>query len=198
MSCAGKSVAGSRIYRMRNLHKLVILDLTLRAVQPDTFGRIQSQGGKSGSTLKTSDYATAACETAQGNSDLPKYTTESKRINQFPPWGSLTYTNDREFDQEAYDAAMAAYNHQSQQPAQAQDPLSSHPLLNGLMGQSSAYVNAWVPGTGDAGGYMRRVPVDSIAGAGRGSAMAMPNRDDFWSGGDNWSQHVNLSPELQA
>src|SRR5699024_2644737 len=87
---------------------------------------------------------------------------------------------------------------QSQQPAQAQDPLSSHPLLNGLMGQSSAYVNAWVPGTGDAGGYMRRVPVDSIAGAGRGSAMAMPNRDDFWSGGDNWSQHVNLSPELQA
>src|SRR5699024_323381 len=115
MSCAGKTVAGSRIYRMRNLHNLGIPDLPLRAFQPDAFGRIQPQGGKGGSTPKTPDYAAAARETAQGNLDLAKYTTEANRINQYTPWGSLTYTNDREFDQEAYDAAMAAYNRQSQQ-----------------------------------------------------------------------------------
>src|SRR5699024_10522515 len=119
MSCAGKTVAGSRIYRMRNLHNLGIPDLPLRAFQPDALGRLAGLHGGKGDAPSTPDYEAAARATAEGNLDLAKYTTEANRINQYTPWGSLTYTNDREFDQEAYDAAMAAYNRQSQQPAQA-------------------------------------------------------------------------------
>lgn len=150
---------------MRTLLNLGIPDLPERAFQP-VGGRIQPQGGKGGSAPKTPDYTAAAQATSQGNLDLAKYTTQANRINQYTPWGSLTYTNDRQFDQAGYDAAMAAYNRQLQQ--------SANPFVDmsglGLIGLQASNQNQ----------------------------LSAPNRDDFWVGGDNWTQHVQLSPEMQA
>lgn len=50
------------------------------------------EGGK-GSAPPPPDYAGAAQATAAGNLEAAKYATEANRINQFTPYGSLTYKN---------------------------------------------------------------------------------------------------------
>lgn len=178
---------------MRNLHNLGIPDLPERAFQP-VGGRILPQGGgKGGKAPKTPDYEAAARATAEGNLDLARYTTEANRINQYTPWGSLTYTNDRTFDQAGYDAAMAAYNRQVQQQAS-----------NPFMGNQGGYVRVY-DGTGSDQDTGRRVQIGGTGGSGllgllgrNQNQLSAPNRDDFWSGGDNWTQHIQLAPELQA
>lgn len=63
------------------------------------------------------DYKSAAEETAAGNMEMAKYTTQANRINQYNPWGSQTYTNNQTFDQDGYDKALSEYeaNRQQQQ-----------------------------------------------------------------------------------
>jgi len=50
-------------------------------------------GGK-GSTPPAPDYAGAATATAQGNLEATRAATEANRINQYTPYGSLTYSRD--------------------------------------------------------------------------------------------------------
>lgn len=173
---------------MSRLSNLGIPDLPQQAFQRDARGHIKPQGGK-GSTPKAPDYVAAAEATAAGNLELAKYATQANRVNQYTPWGSLTYTNDRVFDQAGYDAALATYNQATQ---------GRH-----TTGAPIGYINAYT-GSGD---YDRSFPVPvygdgignaSVFGVNFGSKPTAPNPEDFWTGGDNWSQHINLSPEMQA
>ena len=58
------------------------------------------------------DYTGAAQATAAGNLEAAKYTTEANRINQYTPYGNLTYSRNptTTFDQAGYDQAMGKYN----------------------------------------------------------------------------------------
>ena len=64
------------------------------------------------------DYTGAAQATAAGNLEAAKYTTEANRINQYTPYGSLTYAKNptTSFNQVGYDKAMADYNAKLSQP----------------------------------------------------------------------------------
>lgn len=146
--------------------------------------------GKGSSAPETPDYAAAAEKTAAGNLEAAKYATQANRANQFTPLGSLTWTNDRVFNQAAYDAAMNAYNQG----------------LMGSSGQQQSGTKYYSPITGNkyssepyndgewARGYSNR---SGSGGSGSGSGAVMPNAKDFYTGGDNWSQTVTLSPEMQ-
>jgi len=179
---------------------LGIPDLPIRAFQPDALGRLAGlHGGKGGDAPDPPDYRAAAEATAEGNLELAKYTAQANRMNQYTPWGSLTYTNEREFDQAGYDAAMAAYERQ----LEAQNQI---PQFGPNVGQ---YVTTYSPlgyGEGGGGDVAHRTPVSELFGGGQGGMGLMsipkgglqaPSRDDFY-GDDNWSQHVELAPELQA
>jgi len=50
--------------------------------------------GKSAATPPPPDYAGAATATAQGNLEATRAATEANRINQYTPYGSLTYSRD--------------------------------------------------------------------------------------------------------
>lgn len=58
------------------------------------------------------DYESAAKATAQGNLEATRYATEANRINQFTPYGSLTYkqTPSTKVDYDSYNKALAEYN----------------------------------------------------------------------------------------
>jgi hypothetical protein len=70
-------------------------------------------GKGGGSAPPPPDYAAAAQETAAGNLQAAKFTTEANRINQYTPYGSLTYSKKSGFDQAGYDRAMQQYNQDS-------------------------------------------------------------------------------------
>ena len=68
-------------------------------------------GGKGGGSAPAApDFTKLARETAKGNLDLAKYTTAANRINQVTPYGTLNYSTKQNFDQEAYNNALADYN----------------------------------------------------------------------------------------
>src|SRR5690625_310697 len=168
-----------------------IPSLNVNAFRSDGFGinAVYSKGG--GDAPAPPDYVAAAKATAQGDLDLAKYQTQANRINQYTPWGNVTYTNDRQFDQQAYDAAMAAYNRQVQQQQSAPSGWS-YVRPNHGYGESDMGIGRLMPVSGGGlggglGGLM-----------GSQSTPTMPDPKDFYTGGDNWEQHVQLAPELQA
>lgn len=126
--------------------------------------------GKS-SAPDTPDYAGAARETAAGNLEAAKYATEANRANQYTPWGNLEWTNDRVFNQEAYDSALAAYQQGLSNPQQQGNPVTD-------------------PFTGQ--------PVAGSYQGGQQPQAAPPNPEDFYSGGSRWTQNMTLSPQMQA
>lgn len=67
------------------------------------------------------DYKAAAEQTAAGNLDMARYATQANRPNEITPYGSRTWTNNRTFDQAAYDQAMAGYSPGSG-PSQSMNP----------------------------------------------------------------------------
>lgn len=150
--------------------------------------------GKS-STPKAPNYERIAELEAQGNLDLARYATQANRVNQYTPWGSLTWSNDRVFDQAGWDAAMQAYNQSIQSSGGGtSSPFSPGPggligmgTITGPDGRTAQIPNfvADFAGLNDPAMNSVRAPISA------------PNRDDFWSSGDNWSQHIELSPELQ-
>lgn len=117
------------------------------------------------------DYVAAAKATSQGNLDLAKYATQANRVNQITPWGSLTWSNNRGFNQAAYDAALKAYQNQQSNPGGWE-----------FAGNTGG-------GDGNQTAEFQRRP--------GGSNLSAPNPTDFY-GGDNWTQTVSLSPEMQA
>lgn len=168
---------GTKDFSMnRQLDLLGLPSLPERAFVKDAAGKIKPQGKGGSSAPKPPDYTAMAEATAKGNLDLAKYTTQANRINQYTPWGSLTYTNDRTFDQNAYDAAMNAYNNQAGKQTSA--PYEDR---------------SWMGGAAALYGSPATLKQQQ-----QQSYLPPPNAEDFWSGGDSWSQHVQLSPELQA
>ncbi|MNK80846.1 hypothetical protein D3C87_1005770 [compost metagenome] len=165
-----------------------IPDLPEMAFQRGPGGGIKPQGpGKGGSTPKSPDYVAAAEATSQGNLDLAKYATQANRVNQVTPYGSLTWTNNRAFDQAGYDAAMSAYRSaQNSQASSRGGRWESVPSPGyGYQGDGQSYTDVWIPDGSSS----------SRSGA---SNMVAPNIQDFYSGGDNWTQSVQLSPEMQS
>jgi len=127
------------------------------------------------------DYAAAAQQTAAGNLENARYATIANRPNEITPWGSRTWTNNTQFDQGGYDAALAAFNRSSQSPPSGSQ--GGHWETRGSGGDEGMW-QEWVPG-GQPGQTGQ-------------PASAMPNRDDFMTGGDNWTSQITLSPEMQA
>ncbi len=224
---------------MKVLSELGIPDLDVRGFTRQGQGmRLFKDGGGGGSAPPvpaTPDYVGAANATAQGNLEAAKYAAQANRVNQVTPWGSLTWSTDRTFDQEGYDRAQAAYQQQLDallRPSQ-QGNMYTQPGIPPAPNQSAVYgVNpqngrwGWSYGdtTGDSGGtetYWRYAdepffdqmtgqwynPTAAGYGATQGglsqenpylSSPAIPNPEDFYRGGDQWTQTVNLSPEMQA
>ena len=150
----------------------------------------QGGGGKGGSSPKVPDYTAAAQATAQGNLDVAKYTTQANRVNQMTPYGSLTWTNNRAFDQAGYDRAMQSYQQQLGGNSQSSSQGGGYwkDVAVGPGGDYGVtYERQWVP-TGSS----------SSSSSSRPGGGAAPNINDFYSGGDNWTQTVQLSPEMQA
>lgn len=174
---------------MKIMHDLP--DLPERAFQRGPGGAIKPQGGggKGGSTPKVPDYTAAAQATSQGNLDLAKYATQANRVNQSNPYGSLTWTNNRTFDQSGYDNAMRAY----------QQALTGQSQGGGGSGDGR-YVWSY-DGTGSDQDSGRGTVLNQLNGARSGGSqgqLAAPDINNFYSGGDNWSQEVKFSPEMQA
>lgn len=157
----------------------------------------QGGGGKGGSSPKTPDYMALADKDAASNMAMAKYAAQANRVNQVTPYGNLTWTNNRTFDQAGYDRAMQ--NYQQQLAAAQQRPSSSGSMQ--LIYPSSGESTAPYYGNGpafDARAFLESGGVGSSGGS-RGSAMPVaPNQQDFYSGGDDWTQTVSLSPEMQA
>ena len=130
--------------------------------------------GKS-STPPPPDYASAAKETALGNRKAAEYTTEANRIDQFTPYGSLTYDYSPKYNEDAYQKAVNDY--QAQVSANSAQPSA---------GGGSNYDG----GRGGRGGG------SLVSGVARPVGSA-PNREDFKTGG-GWSQRMTLTPQAQA
>jgi len=73
-------------------------------------------GGKS-SPPPAPDYASAATATAKGNLDATRAATAANRVNQFTPYGNLTYSQTPAYttDQNAYDAAYKQWQSEGSQ-----------------------------------------------------------------------------------
>lgn len=163
-------------------------DLPMQAFQrgPGRTIKPQGGGGKGGSSPKVPDYTAAAKATAEGNLDIAKYTAQANRVNQVTPYGSLTWTNNRAFDQPGYDAAMQNYQ---QQLSAWQNSQNSSPRV---VGQRLVY-----DGNGESTNSYYE-PIYASGSSSRGQMPTAPNQSDFYSGADNWTQTVQLSPEMQA
>lgn len=143
-------------------------------------GYICHGGGKGGGAPKTPDYVAAAQATAQGQIDAARAAAEANRVSQYTPYGNLVYSKDKgQFNQSAYDKAMQDYQRQLQ-----------------------AYNSGTTTTTGgqfnyDNGGLANIGRTTTIGG--RGAMPVAPDRNQFYSGGDNsWRADVTLSPEQQA
>lgn len=173
---------------------LDIPDLDLRGFDRG-FGRTIRVFKDGGSAPATPDYTGAAQATAQGNLDMARLATQANRPNQYTPWGSLEWSNDRSFNQSAYDAALANYNQQlNQYNTSAQNPgpmdaPTDQQIANDPDYVGRYYANRYSGGAGGSGGAF---------GTQNQTAPNAPNMDDFYSGGDNWTQRMTLSPEMQA
>lgn len=85
--------------------------------------------GKS-SAPPTPDYAGAAQATAAGNLEAAKYATEANRINQYSPYGSLTYTRPE-------NSASGVWEQYTQLAPEAQRALDSQLALNTKYGETA-------------------------------------------------------------
>lgn len=157
-------------------HHLDIPDLPIRAFR-SLGGRLLTLEGK-GDAPDPPDYTGAAIATAQGNADAARIAAKANRVDQYTPYGSLTYYNptSNQFNQAGYDAAMRTYGDQlSKYNASLSQP-QRDPIVPGM---------ANLPGYGGTGSA--------------GVAPTMPTREQFMSGydPDRWAVRVDLSPEQQ-
>jgi hypothetical protein len=127
-------------------------------------------GGGKGSAPPAPDYTAAAEKQGQSSLEAIRAQTAANRPNQYTPWGSQTWTNNKTFDQAGYDKALADYN------------ASYKPATPGSWSYG---------GGGDSGGSDIYTP-----GTEGSYGMAMPDRSKF-EGQDNWTQTTTLNPEAQ-
>lgn len=144
----------------------------------------QGGGGKGGSSPKTPDYMALADKDAASNMAMAKYATQANRVNQITPYGNMTWTNDRVFDQAGYDRAMQAYQQQLAAP-QSQ--------ARAVIGQRLVY-----PGSGESTTPYYEDVYGPATSSRSNANLAAPDINNFYSGGDNWTQKIELSPEMQS
>lgn len=119
------------------------------------------------------DYSAAARETAAGNKEAAQFAVNANRINQFTPYGSLTYSRTpRAFDQAGYDKAMADFQRAPEAPAMQQVQ----------------------EGTDENGN-----PIYSMRPGAVAQPRVAPRREDFMApdDGGGWSQTMTLTPQAQ-
>jgi hypothetical protein len=135
--------------------------------------------GSKGSAPPPPDYRGAAEQTAAGNLEAAKYATQANRINQYTPWGSLTYTRKPtgSLNTSAYNAALDRY-YKNLEAYNSGQPQSSNDLS--LRGRIAS---------GAIGGALQN---------GAGGPPVRPKEEDFMTQGEQWEQYTDLTPEAQA
>lgn len=150
-------------------YNLDIPDLPIRAFIR-IGGRMTLEGGK-GKAPKTPDYVGAANATAAGNADAARIGAKANRVDQYTPYGSMTYYNPttNNFNEAGYNAAMKTYEQQ---------------LAKYNSGSSAIAQNLLLPGQSTAL---------------KGIAPKAPTREQFMSGydPDRWAMRIDLPPEQQ-
>lgn len=127
------------------------------------------------------NYADAAKETAAGNLENARSTTQANRVNTFTPYGNLTYKNSQTFDQTGYDKALADYQAKVASGTQTQ---AAPTAPTGGSGATDS---------GDGSGGAVTTP-----GAQQTQTYTAPKREDFMSGNpDQWESTITLSPDQQ-
>jgi hypothetical protein len=156
-------------------------------------GLVDSIFGGGGSAPAAPDYAAAARETAQGNKEAAQFATNANRINQYTPYGSLTYSRKQPtFDQTGYDAAMAKYNARGTQ--QTGSGMEMGPEGNYISKPEMMW--ATYANSGE-GGY---IPTGASTTTNTSNSGAAPRREDFMlpDDGGGWEQTMSLTPQAQA
>ena len=103
-------------------------DLNPRAFQKES-GRLTRVYGKS-DPPPPPDYAGAANATAAGNLETAKYATEANRINQYTPYGTLTYKRPEQ-------SASGAWEQYVDLTPEAQNALNQQLALNTKYGETA-------------------------------------------------------------
>ena len=153
--------------------------ITLQKWLPSLIEGFTFYGGGKGDAPKAPDYSNLAKEQAAQQLALNRSTTKANRVDQFTPFGSVTYTQgggEPTFDQAAYDAAMAKHNK----------------AMEGYRAVASRGARV-LPGS--LGG----IGIGSGFGGSPGAMPVAPDRNSFYTTGDpdKWSSTVTLDPELQ-
>jgi hypothetical protein len=148
----------------------------------DPFRSIYNGGGKPDDPPDAPNYEALAKEQAKMQSKLLRQQTQANRINQYTPWGSLTYSHGGNFDQAGYDAAMKQYNKELQR-------------YNQQVSQSSSGMPAY-----RQGGSLQPTNIGTSYSASSASGLTAPkapSKSQFGYRPDQWSSTMQLAPELQ-
>ena len=79
-------------------------------------------GKGGGSAPPPPDYAGAARATAAGNLEAARVAAAANRVNQYTPYGSLIYSQNRGFNQQGFDAATKNYEQQKAAALASENP----------------------------------------------------------------------------
>jgi len=79
-------------------------------------------GKGGGSAPPPPDYAGAARATAQGDLEAARVAAAANRVNQYTPYGSLIYSQNRGFNQQGFDAATKNYQQQKASALASENP----------------------------------------------------------------------------
>ena len=81
--------------------------------------------GKGGSAPPPPDYAGAAKATAAGDLEAARVAAAANRVNQYTPYGSLVYSQNRGFNQQGFDAATKEYQRKKAEAEASEDPYTA-------------------------------------------------------------------------
>lgn len=96
-------------------------------------GKLRVLYGKSDAPAAP-DYTGAAKETAEGNLEAAKYATNANRINQYTPYGSLTYNYTPQYDAQGNETG-GGWSQQMNLTPEAQSALNQQLALNQKYGE---------------------------------------------------------------
>lgn len=88
------------------------------------------------STPEAPDYAAAAQQTAAGNLDMAQFATNANRINQYTPYGDLTYQYTPQYDAEGKETG-AGWSQTMNLTPEAQNALDQQLALNTKYGETA-------------------------------------------------------------
>jgi hypothetical protein len=159
-------------------------DLPIMAFRKRPDGRIATLEGGKGSAPPPPDYESAAKETARGNLEATRAAVRANRINQYTPYGKLTYRQNPvggKINYDAYNKALQSYN-QSRFPANTKNDV--------------------IGGTEYSARYGRTRPGGATSVAeqqGQFQGIA-PKLEDFmeYDPDSGWEQTMELTPEAQS